>query len=135
MSQIFPTIAQFGNIDLESGKALVPYFYHSSVAPVSKNNTLDVSGVKVDLTKLEISLYNQNAKISNIIKTSPKGIMRIAPEGLDVIMDTTSSQAVVCSPNMTASTFVQLYFLQNIDERYFQLISYSPYGKIYKLMI
>lgn len=70
MMSIFPTVAQFSNIDIMSGKTVrQPFFYQTSFAKDSPT-MLDLgSGVVLDKAKGILKLGKQETLVKRFIKT------------------------------------------------------------------
>ena len=144
MMSIFPTVAQFSNIDIMSGKTVrQPFFYQTSFAKDSPT-MLDLgSGVVLDKAKGILKLGKQETLVKRFIKTGYSSEKKLLKEesilhvngGLNLIYLQAYNSFLILDEAMFQSTYIQLFVLENYDEKWFEPIILEPHAKVFKLKI
>jgi len=144
MMSIFPTVAQFSNIDVMNGKMTRQPFFFQSMQFKDMGTTLNFgSGVVLDKAKGMLKLGNQEIPVKNFIQTAYtpdfkliKEQNTIHPNGLfSIIYMQAYNTFLILDEDMLNSTYIQLFVLENYDERFFEPISLEAYAKVYRLKI
>lgn len=142
MSEILPTIALFGNIDLNTGKKIEDLYYESFRFQAVGNELIELeNGIKIDLKNGKMISANGNVAIKSLIysadgKTQTKKVFENFENGeLNVIIAQNYGEVLILDDFMLQSTFVKLFFLEDVNNDYFELVSKNIYAKIYKLKI
>ena len=144
MMSIFPTVAQFSNLDIMTGKTIRQPFLFQTNRFRDNGTTLDLSsGVVLDKAKGMLKVGVQEIPIKYFIQTTytPEGVFRkeqnmIHGNGsLSLIYMQAYNTFLVVDETFFNSLFIQLFVLENYDERFFEPISLEAYAKIYRLKI
>lgn len=144
MLSIFPTVAQFSNLDLMTGKtARQPFFFQTNRFK-DNGTTLDFSsGVVLDKAKGMLKLGTQEIPVKYFIQTAYTPEFKLMKEQnmihADGVFSIIYMQAyntfLILDEAMFNSTYIQLFVLENYDERFFEPISLEAYAKVYRLKI
>ncbi|WP_457562946.1 STT3 domain-containing protein [Caminibacter pacificus] len=139
LTNILPTVALFGNIDLKTGKVTRPFIESTAVRGIRNNGILfqnglwlDTSGIlhldqqEAPINTFVVSLY-KNGKFETIkYDYNPKSnIYVLWYRPLNIVL--------IVSKKYFDSTYVQLFFLENYDKKLFEPVLLNKYVKIYKL--
>lgn len=144
MLDIFPTVKVFSNIDLDTGEKLYkPFFYRAQKSVQDKEKVDFGKGVYLNLQDGTLSISQQKVSINQIVTTGFKpdgkiGVNRqmLHSDGSLVILTLQNYNAVlIVDREIYNSTYVQMFFLENYDKRYFEPVISSPYAKVYKVKI
>ena len=144
MLSIFPTVAQFSNIDIMSGKTIRQPFIFQTTRFKDLGTTLDFSsGVVLDKAKGMLKIGNQEVPVKYFIQTAYtpdfkliKEHNTIHPNGLfSIIYMQAYNTFLILDDAMFNSTYIQLFVLENYDERFFEPMSLEAYAKVYRLKI
>ncbi|HHS92426.1 MAG TPA: peptide-binding protein [Campylobacterales bacterium] len=142
MMRIFPTVAVFGNINLETGrKERNMHFYPSAVASQQGGKVVLQNGIVYDSMKgtlrigdktksvyrFDVAMYKPNGKSQVQSK-----LHSIAGEFCVVYLQS-YGQMVVMDRKTYESAYVQMFMLEKYDKNLFELVVSSPYSKIFKL--
>lgn len=140
MSEILPTISLFGNIDLTNGKKLNDVYYETAryqnngdLLQLENGMIIDTKQGKIISNEGEINIKELIWSEENKTKQTTKFDNHL--DGLNVIVTQDYDEVLILDDFMLQSTFVKLFFLENVDNRYFELVSKNPYAKIFKLKI
>jgi len=144
MLSIFPTVAQFSNIDIMTGKTMRQPFLFQSNQFRDTGATLDFSsGIVLDKARGMLKLGTQEVPVKNFIQTSYTPEFKFVKEqkvlrsdGLfSIIYMQAYNTFLILDEDMFNSTYIQLFVLENYDERFFEPVSLEAYAKVYKLKI
>lgn len=144
MMSIFPTVAQFSNIDIMNGKMTRQPFFFQSMQFKDMGTTLNFgSGIVLDKAKGMLKLGNQEIPVKNFIQTAYTPDFKLIKEqntihsnGLfSIIYMQAYNTFLILDEDMLNSTYIQLFVLENYDERFFEPISLEAYAKVYRLKI
>ena len=144
MMGIFPTVAQFSNMDLMSGKTTrQPFFFQTTQFQDTGASLNFSSGVVLDKAKGMLKIGNQEIPVKNFIQTSYTPEFKLIKEqsiihsnGLfSIIYMQAYNTFIILDEAMFHSTYIQLFVLENYDERFFEPISLEAYAKVYRLKI
>lgn len=142
MMNIYPTVAIFGNLDLNTGKKKRKItFYPSTVKANNKGKILLRNGIAFDVKTGEVTIGNKKGLVKNFITTQNRkdNTIQIQPKlyHLDgeyaIVYMRSYGQFVVMDLETFNSMYVQMFMLGKYDKSLFELVVSSPYSKIYKL--
>lgn len=145
MLDIFPTIAQFSNLDIMSGKlARQPLIYQTHFV---KDNgiLLDLGGnIVLDKSQGIIKLGAQReVLVKRFIKTGYTQNLEFIKEGnilheqgeLTIIYLQAYNSFLILDEAMYNSSYIQMFVLENYDKNLFEPVILDPLTKIFKLKI
>ncbi|MDD2451412.1 MAG: STT3 domain-containing protein [Sulfurovum sp.] len=142
MLNIFPTVTQFGNLDLNTGKPLRNVIFYP-VALAAQNETLwqFSNGIVMDVKKGELHLGEQKSDVRFLIVTenTQNGEVHVKTqpyhtEGKYIVIYMKSyGQFVLVDEETFRSTYVQMFILGKYNPDLFELVVSSPYSRIYRL--
>jgi dolichyl-diphosphooligosaccharide--protein glycosyltransferase/undecaprenyl-diphosphooligosaccharide--protein glycosyltransferase len=142
MLNIFPTVTQFGNLDLNTGKPLRNVIFYP-VSLAAQNETLWQfnNGIVMDVKKGELHLGEQKSEVRLLIVTenTQKGEVHTKAqpyhaEGKYIVIYMKSyGQFVLMDEETFRSTYVQMFILGKYNPDLFELVVSSPYSRIYRL--
>ena len=144
MMSIFPTVAQFSSMDLMSGKMTrQPFFFQTSQFKDTGSLLNFSGGVVLDKAKGMLKIGNQEVPVKNFIQTAYTPEFKlikeqtiIHPDGLfSIIYMQAYNTFLILDEAMFRSSYIQLFVLENYDERFFEPISLEAYAKVYRLKI
>jgi len=144
MLQIFPTVALFGNLNLNTGKKERKISFYPTQAVNNQNGLLQFrNGISFDSKKGEISLGGERQAVKYFIATqnTKQGDVQLQSQlyhvdgEAAVVYLKSYGQFVIMDMQTFNSTYVQMFMLGKYDKRLFELVVSSPYSKIYKLKI
>ncbi|AOO65971.1 STT3 domain-containing protein [Sulfurospirillum halorespirans] len=144
MMSIFPTVAQFSSMDLMSGKMTrQPFFFQTSQFKDTGSLLNFSGGVVLDKAKGMLKIGNQEVPVKNFIQTAYTPEFKlikeqtiIHPDGLfSIIYMQAYNTFLILDEAMFHSSYIQLFVLENYDERFFEPISLEAYAKVYRLKI
>jgi dolichyl-diphosphooligosaccharide--protein glycosyltransferase/undecaprenyl-diphosphooligosaccharide--protein glycosyltransferase len=139
MMELIPTIAQFSDIDLESGASVRDRDMYTS-KPIKQDGevvTLE-NGIKIDTANGTIELKGQKVQAKTIVMAS-KDTAKNQTQTYDqngeysVVYMEQYGDFVVMDSDTFDSVYVQMFMVGNYDKSRFELVISSPYSKIYKL--
>ncbi|MDM5272398.1 peptide-binding protein [Sulfurovum sp. zt1-1] len=142
MLRIFPTVVQFGNLDLTTGKPLRELMFYPLSLDSQKDGMLKFSnGIVMDAKKGELYLGKQKGDVRFFILTDnlKNGEVNVKaqqfhPEGKYVVIYMQSyGQFVLMDTETFLSTYVQMFILGKYNPDLFELVVSTPYSKIYRL--
>ncbi|AFL69133.1 STT3 domain-containing protein [Sulfurospirillum barnesii] len=144
MIHIFPTVAQFSNIDVMSGKtAKEPFFFESSRFKDEGALLHFGNGIVFDKAKGTLKIGAQEVMVKQFIQTSYTPEMKFSKvhntlhvNGVfSIIYMQAYNTFLIVDEAMLNSLYIQMFVLENYDERFFEPISLEAYAKVYKLKI
>lgn len=144
MMGIFPTVAQFSNLDIMSGKIVrQPFFYQSNRFQDSAKELNLGSGVVVDKTKGTLLLGKQEVPLKRFVKTgyTPEKKLVVEqnamhPNGqMSVVYMQAYNTFLVLDEAMFNSSYIQLFVLENYDANFYEPVILEPHAKVFKLKI
>jgi len=144
MLSIFPTVAQFSTIDVMSGQAKKQPFIFQSTQFKDEGAMLHFgSGVILDKAKGVLKLGTQEVLVKHFIQTSYDAQFKLKKVQnllhvngtLSLIYMQAYNTFLILDEAMLNSSYVQMFVLENYDERFFEPISLEAYAKVYKLKI
>ncbi len=143
MMNIFPTVALFSELDLETGSTYPKkIFYTARNIKQLPNNMLDLgNGIKYNLLKNNILMNNQEHQLNNIVQTkyTPQGVLQksttvVNPNSkLNLIYFIDYGMIMLVQDELYYSTYIQLFALENYDKDLVEPVILSPNAKVYKL--
>ncbi len=108
--------------------------------PSDNNILLCSNNISINVDNGILSADNKNIQLSKLLLTENGALSNTQTYslqlGYSVILHPASSGFItyILSPKLINSSFVQLFLLQNADEKYFtQVINHFPYGIVYKV--
>ncbi|MBD3792248.1 MAG: peptide-binding protein [Campylobacterales bacterium] len=142
MLNIFPTVTQFGNLDLTTGKPLREVIFYP-VSLAAQNETLWQfnNGIVMDVKKGELHLGEQKSDVKFLIVTEntqngevhAKAQQYHAEGKYIVIYMKSYGQFVLMDAETFGSTYVQMFILGKYNPDLFEPVVSSPYSRIYRL--
>lgn len=144
MMGIFPTVAQFSNIDVMSGKMVrQPFFFSTTQFQDTGSSVNFGSGLVLDKAKGMLKVGAQDVPVKYFIQTSYTPDLKLKKEQqmlyadgkLSIIYMQAYNTFLIVDEPMLNSTYVQLFVLENYDPHFFEPISLEAYAKIYRLKI
>ncbi len=142
MLNIFPTVAVFGNLDLNTGKPERKIVFYPARAIKNDNGVLKFSnGIVFDTKNGELFFGKQKVPVKYFVVTQMardgKTQVQSQPyhaEGEYVVVFMKSyGQFIVMDKETFKSMYVQMFMLGKYDKNLFELVVSSPYTKIYRL--
>lgn len=142
MLDILPTVKVFSNIDLDTGKKLSnPFFYRSQKAVQEKEKVNLGNGISFNLKNGILTIGQQNVAVNQVVTTGYKpdgriGVRRqtLHANGSFVVLQLQNYNTVlIMDKEMYNSSYIQMFFLENYDEQYFEPVILSPWSKVYKV--
>jgi dolichyl-diphosphooligosaccharide--protein glycosyltransferase/undecaprenyl-diphosphooligosaccharide--protein glycosyltransferase len=142
MLPIFPTVAVFGNLDLNSGKENRKIVFYPTRAVSNQNGVLKFSNGLVFDTQKGKLFFGQNAQPVRqfiIAKNTKSGEIGLRAQNYDprggysVVYMQSYGQFVVMDNETLSSMYVQMFILGKYDKELFELVVSSPYSRIYRL--
>ncbi len=144
MMSIFPTVAQFSNIDLMNGNTIrQPFFFQATRFQDSAKTLNFGSGIVLDKEKGMLKIGMDDVPVKHFIQTTydankklVKNQQIIHQDGMvNIIYMQPYNTFLLLDTAMFNSSYIQLFVLENYDERFFEPIILEPYAKIYRLKI
>lgn len=142
MVDILPTVKVFSNIDLETGKKLTnPFFYRTSTV-IQDNEKVDFGqGVSMDQAKGVLLIGNQSVPVYQVVTTTYTAEGKLAVNrkrmhengALAILILKSYNMVLIMDSEMYKSAYIQMFFLENFDDKYFEPVIISPWSKIYKV--
>ncbi|MDD2384702.1 MAG: STT3 domain-containing protein [Sulfurospirillaceae bacterium] len=142
MLSIFPTVAQFSNVDVMSGKPMrEPFFFQSSRFQDSPTALNLGQGVVLEKNRGTIKIGQQEVTIKYFITTGytkEKKLFKeeklVNPQGqMSMIYMQAYNTFLVVDEAMLNSSYIQLFVLERYDERFFEPVILEPAVKVYKV--
>lgn len=142
MLNIFPTVAIFGNIDLETGKQIRQIaFYPTQVRNNANGKILLANGIVFDAETgiLQIGQQSKRVKYFVVTQNTKAGKLNLQSQlyhtdgEYAVVYMQSYGRLIVMDIKTFNSTYVQMFILEKYDKNLFELVVSSPYSKIYKL--
>ena len=145
MMGIFPTVAQFSNLDIMTGNTIRQPFFYQAESIRDEGNLLHLgSGIALDKSKGVIKLgKQQEVLVKHFIKTGyTKELKLIKEENIlhpngqfNIIYLQAFNSFLIVDDAMFNSTYVQMFVLENYDKNLFEPVILDPQTKIFKLKI
>ena len=142
MLNIFPTVAIFGNIDLETGEQIRKMAFYPTQARSNSNGKILLSnGILFDAKKglLQIGQQSKRVKYFVVTQNTKDGKLNLQSQlyhtdgEYAVVYMQSYGRFIVMDTETFNSTYVQMFMLEKYDKNLFELVVSSPYSKIYKL--
>ena len=139
MFNIFPTVAEFSNRNLNTGEIYPSHFFYKARF-YKKGNLLYVGNIPIDLQKgilliqngipiKEIDLVGYDKHMKLVIKKD-----KIRNQGLYLIILQSYGEALILDNYYYNSTFVQMFVFENYNKHLFKPVILNPLMKIYKFI-
>ena len=144
MLGIFPTVAQFSNIDVMTGNMVRnPFFFQSNRFQDSSTKLDFGQGVVLDKTKGMLHIGNQERAVKYFIKTVYNNEKKLLKEKnivhengqISIIYMQSYNTFLILDDAMFDSMYIQLFVLENYDEKLFEPVILDANSKVYKLKI
>ncbi|MCF6245176.1 MAG: peptide-binding protein [Sulfurovum sp.] len=142
MLRIFPTVAVFGNLDLNTGKSVRKISFFPTNAVGNQDGMISLAnGIVFDAKNGVITLGSQKKNIKNFIVTEATKSGKLNTQSQLFHMDgeyvvvfmKSYGQFLVMDEETFNSMYIQMFVLGKYDKNLFELVVSSPYSKIYKL--
>jgi len=144
MMGIFPTVAQFSNLDIMTGKTIrQPFFYQTNRFQDSANELNLGSGMVLDKQKGILKFGKQEVPLKRFVKTGYTPQQKLVvdqnsvhPNGqMSVIYMQAYNSFLVLDEAMFNSSYIQLFVLENYDPTFYEPVILEPHAKVFKLKI
>ena len=144
MLNIFPTVMQFGNLDLSTGqKERKIVFYPTQAVSSDKGVLTFANGIIFDATRGTLKIGDATKPVKYLVTTTntKEGNITVAKqpyraEGEYVVVYMKSyGQFVVMDEETFHSMYVQMFIMGRYDKSLFEPVVTSPYSRIYRLKI
>jgi len=143
MLQILPTVDLFSNMDVVTGKQHPRGFFYfaksSSQASdgielgngvkILQDNHIQIGTNKIPMRDFYVTAYGNDGKL----QVQRTAVNNSAP--LSVIFMKNYNAFLVMDNRILASTYIQLFVLENYDKNLFEPVILDPLAKVYKLKI
>jgi dolichyl-diphosphooligosaccharide--protein glycosyltransferase/undecaprenyl-diphosphooligosaccharide--protein glycosyltransferase len=142
MLNIFPTVAVFGNLNLNTGKKLREMtFYPTTLFKNEKGILRFRNGIVFDSKKGEVSIGSKQGKVKYFITTQNTSTSKIQMQSQVMNIDgdyaivymKSYNKFIIMDTKTFNSTYVQMFILGKYDKNLYELVVSSAYSKIYKL--
>jgi len=144
MTDIYPTVEMFSNIDLISGEMKKRSFFYVTKSFKQEGNNINLDqGVVFDLQNTIVSIGNQKVPVKRFVQTAydknnklTKSIQMANPAGdVNVVYMSNYNTFLVLDEKAYNSLYIQLAVLEEYDKMLFEEVLLTPQAKVYKLKI
>ncbi|MDK9693087.1 MAG: peptide transporter [Sulfurimonas sp.] len=144
MSDIYPTVEMFSNIDLMSGEMKKRSFFYTTKSFKQDGNKINLDqGIVFDLQSTTVMIGTQKASVKRFVQTAydknmklTKNIQMANPEGeMSVVYMSNYGTFLVLDEKTYNSLYIQLAVLEEYDKMLFEEVVLAPQAKVYKLKI
>ncbi len=144
MTDIYPTVEMFSNIDLMSGEMKKRSFFYVTKSFKQEGNNINLDqGVVFDLQNTIVSIGNQKVPVKRFVQTAydknnklTKSIQMANPAGdVNVVYMSNYNTFLVLDEKAYNSLYIQLAVLEEYDKMLFEEVLLTPQAKVYKLKI
>ena len=144
MLSLLPTIKLFSNIDLTTGEKITkPFFFQSSRYKQTKEGINLGSGIILEPNSGRVKLGTSYLNINQFVVTSYDSAGKLHKQvqsidrnaNLNVIYMKNYNTFLLLDREMFASTFVQMFVLENYDKSLFEPVILDAQVKIFKLKL
>jgi len=143
MLQILPTVDLFSNMDVTTGKQYPRGFFYfaqrfsqasdgielGNGVKILQDNHIQIGKNKIPMRDFYVTAYGNDGKLQ-VQRTSVNSSAQ-----LSVIFMKNYNVFLVMDNRMLASTYIQLFVLENYDKNLFEPVILDPLAKVYKLKI
>jgi len=139
MFNILPVVAEFSNIDLNTGEQ-TKHFYYTASNGIEHNNIIDLHhGIRLDLSRALVLIGNQAVPIKRFAVTEytkdgklHKNIQTLRKQGLNVVYMKSYNRWLILDDFYFNSAFIQLFVFENTGGL-FEPVIITPFAKVYKV--
>jgi len=144
MVDIFPTVKIFSHINLETGQTLnSPFFFKTSNIREEKEKINFGSGISFDQTTGMLHVGSNKVPLHQIVTSGIEqdGSMGVVKQNIHanaplmMLVLKNYNSILILDKEMYNSTYIQMFFLENYDKNFFELVEKSPYAKVYRVKI
>ena len=144
MLDIFPTVAVFSNLDLNSGQAYRQPFFYATSGFRDSAETIDLGrGIIIDKQNGVVRLGQQELPLKAMYRVNllKDGAIRADQQlvhmngSLSLIYMASYGKFLLVDDKMLNSTFVQMFVLGKYDNALFEPVVSDPWVRVYKLKI
>ncbi|MDH4943492.1 STT3 domain-containing protein [Sulfurimonas sp. C5] len=144
MTNIYPTITYFSNLNLMNGvKYQDPFFYMSRNFQEIGNKIVLGENIFLDKSNLSITIGNKSVPIRRFVRTAYSQDKKLHVQSQLVNFTSNMNLIYLASYNVFIvldeatynSTFVQLFILENYDKELYDMVINTPGAKVFKLKI
>ena len=144
MLNIFPTVKVFSNLDLNTGKKFSqPLLYRPSQIKQIDDKVDFGNNVFFNIKTGILFLGEKQEKVNQVVITnySPDNKLRVQrnkvhSDGKYIILTLKNyDRVLIMDKEMYDSTYIQMFFLENYDENYFEPVIISPWSKVYRIKV
>ncbi len=144
MHSILPTVALFSSIDLNSGdKKREPLYIMTALSSKGDDRLVFANGIELDMKRATLKLGENEAPVRRFVTTSQMQDGRVDVKaqnlypdgGLTILYAKSYGRFFIMDERTFRSTYIQLFFLENYDERLFEPVVSSAWAKIYRVKL
>ncbi|MDD2367837.1 MAG: STT3 domain-containing protein [Sulfuricurvum sp.] len=143
MIDIFPTVALFGNLDLNHPDNRQQPFFFSSSSMQDTGQTIELgNGLSINKAKSTLKIGQQDIPIKKFYQVGydqnnhlQVNEQTFASDGLNVIYLESYGRFLVMDDYYLNSTYIQMFIFEHYDKNLFEPVSLDPMTKLYRLKI
>jgi len=144
MSDIYPTVEMFSNIDLMSGEMKKRSFFYTTKSFKQDGNKINLDqGIVFDLQSTTVMIGTKKVSVKRFVQTAydknmklTKNIQSANPSGeMNVVYMSNYGTFLVLDEKSYNSLYIQLAILEEYDKMLFEEVVLTPQVKVYKLKI
>lgn len=142
MTDIYPTVEMFSNIDLMSGEMKKRSFFYVTKSFKQEGISINLDqGIVFDLQSAMLTIGTQKVSVKRFVQTAydknkklTKNIQMANPAGeVSVVFMSNYNTFLVLDEKAYNSLYIQLAVLEEYDKMLFEEVILTPQAKVYKL--
>lgn len=142
MTDIYPTVEMFSNIDLMSGEMKKRSFFYVTKSFKQEGSSINLDqGIVFDLQSAMLTIGAQKVSVKRFVQTAydknkklTKNIQMANPAGeVSVVFMSNYNTFLVLDEKAYNSLYIQLAVLEEYDKMLFEEVILTPQAKVYKL--
>ncbi len=144
MYSILPTVALFSSIDLNTGeRKREPLYVVTELSRQTKDRLVFANSIELDMKRSTLKFGKNEAPVRRFVTTSQlkEGGVDVKVQnlysdgGLTILYAKSYGRFFIMDERMFRSTYIQLFFLENYDERLFEPVVFSAWAKVYRVKL
>lgn len=143
MMDIFPTVALFSNLDLNTPDDRQQPFFYASSSIQDTGKTIEVgNGITILKDKNVLKIGNQEVPIKsfyqvgyNTANTLQINEQSFSSAGINIIYLASYGRFLIMDDFYLNSTYIQMFVFEHYDKKLFEPVTLDPMTKIYKLKV
>ncbi|MDO9305924.1 MAG: STT3 domain-containing protein [Sulfuricurvum sp.] len=143
MMDIFPTVALFSNLDLNTPDDRQQPFFYASSSIQDTGKTIEVgNGITILKDKNVLKIGNQEVPIKSFYQVgySTANTLQINEQsfssaGINIIYLASYGRFLIMDDFYLNSTYIQMFVFEHYDKKLFEPVTLDPMTKIYKLKV